>query len=571
MFNPEDPNEKKIHLFGEAVASPLLDKELLGEKGLRLVEESLLGLPIPFGCILTTEVFFEYLKAGKKLTNKITNSILDNLSLLEKQSNCILGSRKNPLLISIKPSATTSLSGMEEILLKLGLNDQSVEGFVNITNNERLAYDTYRHFIMTYGEIIGGISKLKFQNVFNAIKIQEGADLDIDLSIEGLKEICDRFKNIYLKETSQPFPQNCHEQIFSGIINIFNNHEMNCKSHSIVDNSGVAVVIQKIVFGNKNDRSASGIAFTRNPSTGENCIYGEFLANARNDEVISGIRSSRPINSEQRKHLQIELPSFEEFMPEVYSELKDIVKKLESHYKGMQEIEFVVEDEKLYIIHTQSGKKTGLAAVRIAHEMYEEGLIDEESVIQKVTSNHFQQLFTPIFNEKIKNLHRDKLVTHGINVGPGAASGAIAFSSAKAIEMKAKGIACILVKEESTIEDFQGMIAAEGILTLGGGSTSCTAIFAREMGKPCIVGCKALHINETAKTLSIAGQTLKEGDSISIDGLTGEVFFCQLEKSPSEIFKILVTKEIDSSNSPSYQKFKFITNLLEKYSNTLIT
>lgn len=571
MFNPEDPNVNLIHLIGKPIAAPSLNKKLLGKKGFRLVEESLLGLPIPSGCILTTQFFFEYLKAGKKLTNKTTNLILENLSFIENQSNSILGSSKNPLFISIKPSTIISFPEMEEIILKLGFNDQTVEGFASITNNERLAYDSYLQFIMTYGEIVGGINKIKFQNVFNAIKIQEGADLDFDLSIEGLKEICDRFKNIYLKETSQPFPQNCHEQIFSGIKNIFNSWEANCKTHSIIDHSGVALIIQKIIFGNKNEQSVSGIAFTRNPSTGENCIYGEFLANARNDEVISGIRTSRPIHSQQRKHLQTDQTSFEEFMPEKYSQLKNISKKLESHYKGMQEIEFAVEDENLYIIQTQSGNKTGLAAVRIAHEMYEEGLIDEESVIQKITPNHFQQLFAPIFNDKIKNLHKDKFVTQGINVTPGAASGAIAFSSAKAIEMKAKGIACILVKEESTIEDFQGMIAAEGILTLRGGSTSCTAIFAREMGKPCIVGCEALHINETARTLSIAGQTLKEGDSISIDGLTGEVFFCQLEKSPSEIFKILVTKEIDCINNPPYQKFKFITNLLEKYNNSLIT
>ncbi|MEC7839921.1 MAG: pyruvate, phosphate dikinase [Chlamydiota bacterium] len=559
-----------VYPFGAQVASPPLNRSILGGKGIGLAEMASIGLPVPPGFIITTTACNEFRRSGKQLTPKIKQSIVDSIRILEKQMNSTFGSEENPVLVSVRSGAKVSMPGMMDTVLNLGMNDRSVEGFAKRYENERLAYDNYRRFIMMYSEIVEGVDRKKFEHTFATLKMQEGADLDIDLSISALKEACMLFKKIYSQECSKPFPQDVYEQLFSAIKAVFNSWDSErCalyrQIHGIPEKWGTAVTVQTMVFGNKNSRSATGVGFTRDPATGENKFYGEFLLKAQGEEVVAGIRTPHPINQYQKDMTESSLISLEEVMPEVYQELKKTVSRLEKHYKDMQDIEFTIDDGKLYMLQTRTGKRTGFAAVRMAAEMLEEGLIDEYTAIRRVAPNQLQQLLAPIFDNKAKEKAKEHLVAKGLNAGPGAASGKVAFTSSKAAEMNQQGIACILVREESCPDDFPGLVAAEGILTLRGGSTSHAAVVARGMGKPCVVGCDALHINETAKTLSVNGMSVKEGDPISIDGMTGEVYFCGLETSPSEIVQVLVTDEKTPEESLIYRHFKTIMDLADKY------
>lgn len=567
---PSKTGHKYVFSFGANIPSPPLDKAILGGKGKGLAEMAAIGLPVPDGFIITTEACNDYRKIHRNFPEGLQEDIQDAMNILEKERRAEFGNDKNPLLISVRSGARVSMPGMMDTILNLGLNDRSVIGFAEKTHNEHLAYDSYRRLIMMYGDIVAGIDRKHFDQAFNVLKMQEKVRLDADVSIDGLKEACRLFKQIYGVQSGKSFPQNVQEQLIHAIAAVFNSWDSERASlyrqiNHIPDDWGTAVIVQAMVFGNKNARSATGVGFTRDPATGVNIFYGEFLPNAQGEEVVAGIRTPHPLNNTQKNALKSSLQSLEESMPEVYQELLTIVQRLEKYYGDMQDIEFTIDDGKLYMLQTRTGKRTGFAAIRMAVEMLDEGLIDEKTALRRIEPDQLIQLLAPIFDDKAKEAAAQKKVAKGLNAGPGAASGKAAFSADTAIAMKRKGIHCILVREETNPDDFRGMVAAEGILTMRGGSTSHAAVVARGMGKPCIVGCEELQINDKLKTLSAKGQLIKEGDSISIDGTTGEVFFCDLPTMPSEIIQVLLLKTIRPEESLLYQQYKRVMDLAEKY------
>lgn len=559
-----------VYSFGKDVPSPPLDKFLLGGKGKGLAEMASIGMPVPPGFIITTDACHDWQKEGKKFPPGLDQQIQAALEVLEGQMGAKLGDPNNPLLVSVRSGAPVSMPGMMDTILNLGLNDQTVEGFAKKAGNERLAYDSYRRLIMMYADIVEGVPRKIFEQAFKILKDEEEAPLDIDLSIEGLKEACVQFKVIYQMQKGSPFPQDIREQLMKSIHAVFNSWDseravLYRQVNHIPDHLGTAVMVETMVFGNKNQNSATGVGFTRDPATGVKHFYGEFLLNAQGEEVVAGIRTPHPLNKYQKEENKSSLESLEELMPAVYEELRSIVERLEHHYKDMQDIEFTIDDGKLFMLQTRSGKRTGFAAIRMAVEMLEEGLIDEKTALKRVDPHQLVQLLAPIFDQKNKQTALDKLVAKGINAGPGAATGRLVFTKEKALEVKEKGGRAILVREETNPNDYPGMVAAEGILTMRGGSTSHAAVVARGMGKPCVVGCTALQINEKAGTLSVKDQTVKEGDPISIDGTTGEVFFCEIPTSPSEVLQVLVTKTKRPEESLVYQQYQKIMDLANRH------
>jgi pyruvate,orthophosphate dikinase len=557
--------------FGEkGITPPPEDRHLLGGKGKGLAEMASIGLPVPPGFIITTEACNEYRRHNKKFPKGLEENVIDALKILEADRGMKLGDSLRPLLVSVRSGARVSMPGMMDTILNLGLNDQTVLSFAEIMNNERLAYDNYRRFIMMYSDIVKGISRKHFEQAFDLLKKQEGVHLDIELSLAGLKQSCHLFKKIYEQHTNHPFIQNVQEQLFSAIAAVFDSWDgeravLYRELNKIPDDWGTGVIVQGMVFGNRGNNSATGVAFTRDPATGENVFYGEFLQNAQGEEVVAGIRTPHPINKYQKEMTKSKLESLEELMPEAYQELHRIVHILETHYKDTQDIEFTIDDGKLYMLQTRTGKRTGFAAIRIALEMLNEGLIDEKTALKRIQPNQLIQLLAPVFDQADKEKSKDKLVAKGLNAGPGAASGKAAFSKEQAIEYKKNGHHCILVREETNPDDFPGMVAADGILTMRGGSTSHAAVVARGMGKPCVVGCGSLYLNDSNKTLSGVGLTIKEGDSISIDGLTGEVFFCEMPTSPSEVLQVLINHTKKPEDSLIFQEFHKVMELADKY------
>lgn len=568
--NKTTESPKNVYSFGARSPSPPLDCEQLGNKGLGLAEMTALDLPVPPGFIIGTSVYREYTRLGKLFTTAQQTEILQSLQILEQETDEHFGCEKRPLLISIRPSTRIPMPGMMDTILNLGLNDESVIGFAHESGDERLAYDNYRRFIMMYGEIVKGIDRQRFDIAFHALKAQEGAELDIDLSIEGLKETCLQFKKIYEQECGIPFPQDVRHQLFEAIKATYAHWDSDrCahyrQHHRYQDSWGTAVTVQAMVFGNKNNQSAAGVAFTRNPSTGEKELFGEFLFNAQGEDVTAGLRQAHPISKKQKEATNSYLASLEEVMPHTYQQLLDIAEQLEKYYKETQNIEFTIDEGKLYLLETRSAKKTALAAVRIAVEMLEEGLIDEKSALDRINPSQLGQLLAPVFNNRSKENAKERLVAKGIHAGAGAVSGKLVFSAEKAIELKGHGIASILVRDESSDEDLAAIAAADGIITLHGGSTCPTAIAARSMDKPHIIGCESLHLNETAKTLSAGMFLLHEEDPISIDGNSGEIYFCALETNASEIVQVLMTKEKKAEESMLYRHYQKIMELAEKY------
>lgn len=563
-----------VYPFGGHFAPPPLDKNLLGGKGKGLAEMATLGMPIPPGFIISTEACNDYRHQGRQFPPGLEASINEAMIDLQREMGAEFGSETNPLLVSVRSGARVSMPGMMDTVLNLGLNDQSVLGFAQKTKNERLAFDSYRRLIMMYSDIVSGVSRKHFEKAFEVLKKREGVEFDNDLSIEGLRQSCLLFKQVHEQHTGKPFPQDAKEQLFQAVKAVFNSWDceravLYRQLNHIPDDWGTAVTVETMVFGNKNAQSATGVGFSRDPATGNNQFYGEFLINAQGEEVVAGIRTPHPINKNQKKLMQSPLESLEELMPSVYKELATIVKKLEKHYTDMQDIEFTIDDGRLFMLQTRTGKRTGFAAIRVALEMLEEGLINEKMVLKRVHPEQLIQLLAPVFNTEAKQKASQHLAAKGLNAGPGAASGKLALSKEVALEMKHKGIPCILVRQETNPDDFPGMVAAEGILTLRGGSTSHAAVVARGMGKPCVVGCGALFIDEAAKTLlaphHINKLSVKEGDPISIDGTTGEVFFCKLETSPSEIVQVLITKTKKAEDSLLYRRYQTIMNLSDKY------
>src|ERR1700722_12319227 len=493
-------------------------KDVLGGKGAGLAEMSRAGMPVPPGFTISTEVCNIYFQNGNKVPDEINDQVLKGLAKLEKQIGKKFGDPKNPLLVNVRSGAKFSMPGMMNTILNLGLNDETTEAMARLTNNPRFAYDSYRRFIQMFGEVALDINMEKFDDIFDARKHKAKVKSDTDLSADDLKAIIVDYKKLVEKETKKPFPQNPQEQLAMSRDAVFRSWwnpkaAYYRKMEKIPDEVGTAANVQAMVYGNLGDTSATGVGFTRDPATGENTFYGEFLVNAQGEDVVAGIRTPEPITD------------LEKLMPEAYKQLREITSNLEKHYRDMQDFEFTIEDNKLYMLQTRNGKRTGPAAVRVAVEMVEEGLIDKKEAVLRVQPQQLDQLLHPVFdNASLKTL---KLVANGIAASPGAAVGRAAFSADDAVEL-AKNGPVILVRKEITPDDIHGMDVAKGILTAVGGKSSHAAVVARGMGRPCVVGAGTLAISERNKefTTTIKGKavTVKEGDWISLDGTTANVY-----------------------------------------------
>ena len=491
-------------------------RDLLGGKGANLAEMTRIGLPVPFGFTITTEACNKYYEDGKKITQDVVDAIYEKLEELEQVTGKTFGSTENPLLVSVRSGAVISMPGMMDTILNLGLNDSSVEGLAKRTGNRRFAMDSYRRFIQMFGDVVQEISKSKFDKIFDGQKEKKGVKFDVELTAEDLEEVIRGYKELVKAETGKDFPQDPKDQLIEAVKAVFRSW-MNerailyRKLNGISSKLGTAVNVQSMVFGNMGDDSGTGVAFTRSPSTGEKKIFGEFLVNAQGEDVVAGVRT--PLNIDE----------MEKAFPEAYADFVRIANLLEKHYKDTQDMEFTVEDRKLYMLQTRNGKRTAQAAVKIAVDMVEEGLIDKATAVTRLEPAQIDQLLHPMFDAD--ELKAAKNVAKGLPASPGAASGHIYFSAAEASEKAAQGEKVLLVRAETSPEDLAGMVAAEGILTARGGMTSHAAVVARGMGKCCVAGCSSAKVDEESKTVTFEnGEVFKEGDLISIDGSTGAVY-----------------------------------------------
>ncbi len=513
---------KRIYKFEEGSKEL---KNLLGGKGAGLAEMTRIGLPVPPGFTITTEVCIEYYKNGEKLPEGLDKEILDHMAWLEGKTGKKFGSRENPLLVSVRSGAPISMPGMMDTILNLGLNDETVEGLSALTNDERFAYDSYRRFIQMFSNVVIGIPHEKFEEALTRIKEKYNVKEDPEIPPQGLKELIKKFKDIYKKETGEDFPQDPYKQLFMAIEAVFKswNNERAIvyrKINKIPDDLGTAVNIVTMVFGNMGNDSGTGVAFTRDPRTGEKHLYGEFLPNAQGEDVVAGIRTPHAINEYSKQDANKNLPTMEEMMPDAYKELVNASLILEKHYRDMQDIEFTVEKGKLYLLQTRTGKRTAMAAVKIAVEMVDEGLISKEEAIMRVTPENIDTLLHPQIDPSAKK----DIIAKGLAASPGAAVGRVVFDPDEAVELEKKGEKVLLVRPETTPDDIHGMNAAQGILTARGGMTSHAAVVARAMGKPAVVGCEELFINVSEGYFIARDKKVKKGEVVTIDGTTGEVY-----------------------------------------------
>ena len=501
-------------------------KDLLGGKGANLAEMTKIGLPVPFGFTVTTEACNRYYEEGKTIGDDIVAAIFEKLEELENVTGKKFGSVENPLLVSVRSGAKISMPGMMDTILNLGLNDETVEGMAKLTENPRFAYDSYRRFIQMFGDVVMEISKTKFDAIFDGKKEERGVESDVDLTTEDLQAIIVDYKALVKAEMGRDFPQDPKDQLMEAVKAVFrswNNDRaiLYRKLNEIPDSIGTAVNVQSMVFGNMGNTSGTGVAFTRNAANGENKLFGEFLVNAQGEDVVAGIRTPQPISE------------MAETFPEVYKEFVRIADLLENHYKDMQDMEFTVEREKLFMLQTRNGKRTAAAAVKIAVDMEAEGLIDKETAVMRIEPAQIAQLLHPMFDAK--ELAAAEKLTKGLPASPGAATGKIYFNAEEAVTAAANGEKVILVRLETSPEDLAGMVAAEGILTARGGMTSHAAVVARGMGKCCVSGCSEIKVDEDAKTLEIGEYVFKEGDYISLDGTAGDVLKGQVKTVPPEL------------------------------------
>jgi pyruvate,orthophosphate dikinase len=545
-------------------------RNLLGGKGCNLAEMACLDIPVPPGFTVTTEVCSLYYKEGKKLPQSVKDQALEALKWLEGNRGRKLGDVEKPLLLSVRSGARVSMPGMMDTVLNLGLNDATVEGLAKASGNPRFAYDSYRRFIMMYSDVVLGVHKDHFEHKIEALKAKTGKDLDTDISAEEWKALCGEFKVIVKEKLGREFPQDPIEQLFGGIQAVFDSWETEraiiyrAMNH-IPDDWGTAVNVQTMVFGNMGDDCGTGVAFTRDPSTGEPYFYGEYLINAQGEDVVAGVRTPQPITKFQAEGTGLQ--SLEVAMPEVFKTLLATCNRLEKHFKDMQDLEFTIEQGKLYMLQTRIGKRTAQASIRIAIDMVGEGLIDEKVALQRIDPDSLMQLLAPIFDTKDKAAAKKagKLMTKGLNAGPGAATGRIALSADQA-KLLANYGPVVLVRQETSPEDLAGMVAAKGILTARGGMTSHAAVVARGMGKPCVCGASALHIDVDKGLVTVGDISLKAGeDYISIDGSTGEIFAGQLATKPSEVNQVLVDETIKAADSVTFQRFSKIMEWANKY------
>ncbi len=549
---------KYVYLFGAGrTEGSAKMKDLLGGKGANLAEMAAIGIPVPPGFTITTEVCRYYYKNGGKYPEGLAEQVKEGIRFLEGATGRRFGDPENPLLVSVRSGAPVSMPGMMDTILNLGLNDRAVEGLASRTS-PRFAYDAYRRLLSMYGSVVLGIKDEvdPFGDAMEELKRERKASSDLDLTAEDFRELVARYKEI-IRRAGKEFPQDPWKQLWGAIEAVVRSW-MNERAkvyrrlYRIPEEMGTAVNVQAMVFGNLGNRSGTGVCFTRDPATGENRLYGEFLLNAQGEDVVAGIRTPNPISKAAKTDpTQI---SLEEAMPEVYRELLRIRETLERHYRDMQDVEFTIEEGKLYILQTRSGKRTGFAAVRIAVEMAEEGLITEDEAILRIDpAEQLSQLLQPIFDPKAKA--RAKVLAKGLAAGPGAATGRIALSAQKAEEMAKEG-PVILVRHETSPDDIRGMAVAQGILTARGGLTSHAAVVARQIGKVAVVGCEALQIDYGKREIRVAGETLKEGDWLSIDGTTGEVLLGKIPTQPSEVVQVLITKTLRPEEAPIYRLFE---------------
>jgi len=516
--------EKYVYAFSEGNKEM---RNLLGGKGANLAEMTSIGLPVPRGFTITTETCNKYYDSGKKIDKEVEEQIFEHLADLEKVSGKKFGSKNNPLLVSVRSGARASMPGMMDTVLNLGLTDEVAVEFAKETGNKRFTYDSYRRFIQMFADVVKGYPKSSFERVLDEFKESKNAKFDTDLDAEDMYDITFKFKDIYKELAGEEFPQEPKVQLMEAVKAVFRSW-MNDraiyyrKMNDIPASWGTAVNVQEMVYGNLGDDSGTGVAFTRNPSTGENKLYGEYLINAQGEDVVAGIRTPQSIET------------LEKVMPEVYKEFVETANTLEKHYKDMQDMEFTIEKGKLFMLQTRNGKRTAQAAIKVAVDLYEEGMLSKEEALLKVEPKQLDGLLHPMFDSK--SLKEATIIANGLAASPGAGTGEIYFNAEDVSEAKEAGKKCILVRLETSPEDIQGMNDAEGILTIRGGMTSHAAVVARGMGRCCVSGCGDLVINEAAKTLKTKdGQVFKEGDYISLDGSTGNVYGVQIKTVEPEI------------------------------------
>ena len=520
---------KWVYTFGDGKAEGNAGmRNLLGGKGANLAEMSSIGCPVPPGFTITTEACTYYYQNGKSYSEELKEQVKAGLTYVESLMGRKFGDPENPLLFSVRSGARVSMPGMMDTILNLGLNDQTVEGLAKASNNPKFAYDSYRRFIQMYSDTAMGVDIHKFEAVLDRVREENGYKHDNEMTVDQLKAVIEEYKKIGIAE-GKPVPQDVNEQLWGAIGAVFGSWMTERavfyrKLNNIPGDWGTAVNVQCMVFGNSGDNSATGVCFSRDAATGENYFYGEYLKNAQGEDVVAGIRTPQQISriGNERRHL--DLPCMEDEFPDVYKQLCDIRTKLEQHYKDMQDMEFTVQDGKLFMLQTRNGKRTGLAALKVAVDMVHEGLITKEEAVTRVEPGHLDQLLHPMFDKSAK---RDVIAT-GLPASPGAAVGQIVFSAADAEAQAAEGKKVVLVRVETSPEDIAGMHVSQGVLTARGGMTSHAAVVARGMGIPCVSGVADLRIDYTAQTLTAGGTTLKAGDMISIDGTTGQVMAGEL-------------------------------------------
>ena len=501
-------------------------RSLLGGKGANLAEMTKIGLPVPPGFTISTEACNDYYVSNKTIKPEIVEQIEDKLAKLESDLDKKLGSIESPLLVSVRSGAVISMPGMMDTILNLGLNDDTVKGLAKATDNERFAYDSYRRFIQMFSDVAMEVPKYKFENVLDKYKEQNGFKFDTELTTDHLKAIVEEFKAIYKSEVKEDFPQDPKKQLMLAVEAVFrswNNPRaiVYRKLNDIPNNLGTAVNVQSMVFGNMGDNSGTGVAFTRDPATGENKLLGEYLINAQGEDVVAGIRTPQKIDT------------LKDIMPDVYDQFVKTADKLEKHYRDMQDIEFTIEKGKLFLLQTRNGKRTAKSAINVAVDLVEEGLITREEAIMRVEPNQLDQLLHPKFEDK--SLKEAKVLAKGLPASPGAASGKIYFSADDVVEASKDGTETILVRQETSPEDIEGMVSAQGILTARGGMTSHAAVVARGMGKCCVAGCGEIKVSEVTKTIEVGDIVLKEGDYISLDGSTGTVYLGNVAKATADM------------------------------------
>ncbi|UCF67549.1 MAG: pyruvate, phosphate dikinase [Acidobacteriota bacterium] len=572
-------SDKHVYVFGGGSADGSASmRDLLGGKGANLAEMARLGLPVPPGFTITTDVCAHYSRSGGEFPAVLASEVDQAVSRVEQMMGRSFGDPSNPLLVSVRSGARMSMPGMMDTVLNLGLNDRTAEGLADSSGDRRFAFDAYRRFVAMYSDVVLQVRPRNktepdpFESLLDEIKHEQRAALDTELTADALEQLVRRSKALVRERTGKEFPDDPLEQLWGAISAVFRSWDnpraaAYRRLYHIPAEWGTAVNVQAMVYGNLGEDCATGVAFTRDPATGDNSLFGEFLVNAQGEDVVAGTRTPQPISRVQEADADRAGGSLEELMPACYEQLQDIAHQLEKHYRDMQDLEFTIEKGKLFILQTRSGKRTGLAAVRIATEMVDEQLIDEKTAITRVEAQAMEHLLAPVFSDRaLQEAERDgRLMTTGLPAGPGAATGRIVFHAEDAKQWAARGESVILARVETSPEDVGGMEVARGILTARGGITSHAALVARQRGKPCVVGCSALRIDYESATLAVGSRVLREGDWISLDGARGQVFDGRMTPHPSEVVQVLTERSRSVDESPVARSYMRILEWADRF------